>query len=208
MEQQWRARAGGQPAPEQRKMIEQMMAQKGLAMGGRGALGSSIRVCVSKEQAERLDMPQREGHCTQEIVQRSASTIKVKFSCAGNPPSSGEGEINFLSPTAYNGRMTVHTQIEGQPERMNMSQTGTWLSDDARSSPSSADAPAKNGRAHTHQVLPACTAASDRRSCPWTACPSEPWRAVWRQKLNQIGLESACVGLFVLQNQEQRRECS
>lgn len=132
MEQQM-ARAQQEMAnlpPEQRKMIEQMMAQKGLAMGGRGALGSSIRVCVSKEQAERLDMPQREGHCTQEIVQRSASTIKVKFSCAGNPPSSGEGEINFLSPTAYNGRMTVHTQIEGQPERMNMSQTGTWLSDD------------------------------------------------------------------------------
>lgn len=117
--------------PEQRKMIEQMMAQKGVSMGGPGGMGaSSIRVCMSKEQAERLDMPQRDSRCSQEIVQRSASGMKIRFNCAGDPPTSGEGEISFLSPTAYSGRMVVNTQIQGKPERMTMDQTGKWLGED------------------------------------------------------------------------------
>lgn len=113
--------------PEQRKMMEQMMAQQGMGMG---APGRSVKVCITKEQAERDEVPQQEGRCTQQVVQRTANTIKVKFTCAGNPPSSGEGEVTFLSPTAYTGRTTVNTTVEGKPERMNMEQSGKWLSAD------------------------------------------------------------------------------
>lgn len=113
--------------PEQRKMMEQMMAQQGMGMG---TSGRSIKVCITKEQAERDEVPQQEGSCTQQVVQRTANTIKVKFSCAGNPPTSGEGEVTFLSPTAYTGKMTVNTMVDGKPERMSMEQSGKWLSGD------------------------------------------------------------------------------
>lgn len=116
--------------PEQRKMMEQMMAQQGM---GVGTPGKSVKVCITKEQAERDEIPQQEGNCTQQVVQRSGNTIKVKFSCAGNPPTSGEGEITFLSPTAYTGKTTVNTTVDGKPERMTMDQTGKWLSGDCGS---------------------------------------------------------------------------
>jgi hypothetical protein len=116
--------------PEQRKMMEQMMAQQGMGMG---TPGKSVKVCITKEQAERNEVPRHEGNCTQQVVQRTANTIRVKFSCAGNPPTSGESEVTFTSPTAYTGKATVNTTVEGKPERMNMEQSGKWLSADCGS---------------------------------------------------------------------------
>lgn len=116
--------------PEQRKMMEQMMAKQGMSMG---AGGKSVQICITKEQAERDELPQQEGRCSQQIVQRTANAMKVKFSCTGNPPTTGESEINFVSPTAYTGRTVVNTTAHGKPERMNMDQSGKWLSADCGS---------------------------------------------------------------------------
>lgn len=116
--------------PEQRKMMEEMMAQKGMGMG---TPGKSVKVCITKEQAERDEIPQQEGNCTQQVVQRTANTIKMKFSCAGNPPTSGEGEVTFHSPTTYTGKTTVNTTVNGKPDRMTMDQSGKWLSADCGS---------------------------------------------------------------------------
>jgi hypothetical protein len=113
--------------PEQRKMMEEMMAKQGMSMG---AGGKSVKMCITKEQAERDELPQQEGRCTQQIMQRTANMMKVKFSCTGNPPTSGESEVTFASPTAYTGKTTVNTQVDGKPERMNMDQSGKWLSAD------------------------------------------------------------------------------
>jgi len=38
--------------PDQRKMVEQMMAKKGMSFD---AEGTTLRVCVTKEQAERME---------------------------------------------------------------------------------------------------------------------------------------------------------
>ncbi len=116
--------------PEQRKKMEQMMAQQGMSMG---AGGRSVKMCITKEQAERDELPQQEGRCSQQVVQRTATTMKVKFSCTGNPPTSGESEVTFASPTAYTGKSTVNTTVQGKPERMNMEQSGKWLSADCGS---------------------------------------------------------------------------
>lgn len=110
--------------PEQRKQVEQMMAQRGMNMG---AGGRSVRMCVTKEQAERDELPQQEGNCTQQVMQRTGNTIKVKFSCTGNPPTSGESEVTLSGPTAYTGRSVVNTVVQGRPERMTMEQSGKWL---------------------------------------------------------------------------------
>jgi hypothetical protein len=117
--------------PEQRKMVEDMMAKQGMAMGSSaGGRNTTIKMCISPEQAERAELPQQEGNCKQEMVERSGSTVRYRFSCSGNPPTSGEGEYTLASPTNYSGRATVVTQVQGKPEKIEMTQTGRWLAAD------------------------------------------------------------------------------
>ncbi len=120
--------------PDQRKMVEQMMARQGVGAGASaGSRATTVRVCVTKEQAARDELLQGEGQCTQQITQRSGSTLKFRFSCTGDPPSSGEGEYTLVSDRAYTGRTVVNTQLQGKPERMEMQQSGKWLADDCGS---------------------------------------------------------------------------
>ena len=114
--------------PELHKMMEQMLAQQGV---GLGAKGQSIKVCITPEMAAKQELPQQDGDCKQEILQRSASSMKFKFSCKpedGNPPTTGEGEVTFISPKAYTSKAVINTTMEGKPERMNMDMAGNWLS--------------------------------------------------------------------------------
>jgi hypothetical protein len=114
--------------PEQRKMVEDMMAKQGVGMGA--GRSPTIKMCISPEQAERAELPQQEGNCRQEMLERSGSTMRYRFSCTGTPPTSGEGEYTLASPTSYSGRTTVLTQVQGKPEKMEMTQTGRWLGAD------------------------------------------------------------------------------
>ena len=114
--------------PEQRKMVEDMMAKQGVGMAA--GRSPTIKMCISPEQAERAELPPQDGNCKQEMVERSGSTMRYRFSCTGNPPTSGEGEYTLSSPTTYSGRTTVLTQVQGKPEKMEMTQTGRWLGAD------------------------------------------------------------------------------
>ena len=115
--------------PDQRKMMEEMMAKQGVSLGGGGSKGA-IRYCVSKEQAERGDVPQDpDGRCKRDSMERSGSTMRFKFSCT-NPPSSGSGEFTFSGDKAYAMKMVVDSTIEGKPQRMEMQQTGKWVAAD------------------------------------------------------------------------------
>lgn len=112
--------------PEQRKMMEEMMAKQGLGISQEA---SSVKVCISKEQAENLEIPQGQNqNCTHEVVNRTANSVKVKFDCKGVRDTSGEGEFTLTSPTAYNGKSIVHTTVDGKDDRMDMTQKGKWLS--------------------------------------------------------------------------------
>src|SRR5688572_1108940 len=95
--------------PEQRKMMEDMMAKQGMKMG---AGGTSVKMCMTKEMAERNQVPAQQGDCKTTQQARSGNTMKVAFSCT-NPPSSGEGQYTFVSPEAYTMTMTVKTAIQG-----------------------------------------------------------------------------------------------
>lgn len=114
--------------PEQRKAMEQMMASRGVGMGPKG---NTFKVCVSKEEAARQMGPQMaEGNCTQQVLQRSAGTLKMKWECAGRDPSSGEDEVTFKSDKAYTGKGVVTSTVKGKPETMNIEQSGQWLAAD------------------------------------------------------------------------------
>jgi hypothetical protein len=117
--------------PEQRKMMEEMMAKQGIKLGAGGPGGGiSAKVCVTKEMAERAEMPvQQQGDCRSTQQPRAGNVIRVSFTCT-NPPSSGEGQVTLLGPEAYSMKMTVNTVMQGKPERMNMDGTAKWLGSD------------------------------------------------------------------------------
>ncbi|MBU0745332.1 MAG: DUF3617 domain-containing protein [Gammaproteobacteria bacterium] len=115
--------------PEQRKQMEQMMAQQGVSMGPKG---NSVKMCITAEQAELDNIPQQEG-CTQTVKRTGPNTVALTFNCKGGdgqPPTSGEGSMTFAGPTAYTGNFKVKTMSAGKPEQIDMAQAGKWLSAD------------------------------------------------------------------------------
>ncbi|ART53350.1 hypothetical protein CBP34_19065 [Acidovorax carolinensis] len=114
--------------PEQRRQMEQMMAQQGVGMGPKG---QTMKICVTQEQADRDAIAPQQG-CTQKVERINANTMKVAFSCKGGqgqPPSSGEGTVSMQGPTAYTGQFKFKTENAGKPEQIDMAQSGKWLSD-------------------------------------------------------------------------------
>jgi hypothetical protein len=115
--------------PEQRKMMEEMMAKRGVKMGPGGAGGMSMKMCMTKEMAERNEMPTQDRGDCKKTVQRSGNTVKMSFTCT-NPASSGEGQYTFNSSESYSMKMVVNTTVQGRPETMNMDGSGKWLGAD------------------------------------------------------------------------------
>lgn len=114
--------------PEQRQRMQAMMAAQGTTLGPKG---NTSRICLSKERAARADMPlQDDDDCTQQTVSRSGSTIKFKFACSGTPASSGEGEYTLTGDKAYRGHAVMNTTVQGKPDRIEMQQSGQWISAD------------------------------------------------------------------------------
>ena len=113
--------------PEQRKMVEQMMASQGAGMRPGGG-GMTQKICVTKEQAARNEVGQTDPNCTQEHT-RNGNRVRFKVNCTGARPMTGEGEYTFQGDTAYSGRMKMSAGgPNGGP--MEMEQSGRWLSAD------------------------------------------------------------------------------
>ncbi|HSI54264.1 MAG TPA: DUF3617 domain-containing protein [Ramlibacter sp.] len=116
--------------PEQRKMMEEMMAQRGVKLGAGGpGSGMSAKICLTKEMVERNEVPAQQGDCKTTQHARTGNTMKMSFVCT-NPPSNGEGQVTFVGPDAYNMKMLVNTTVQGKPEKINMDGTGKWLGAD------------------------------------------------------------------------------
>ena len=116
--------------PEQRQMMEQVMKQRGISMTpGANGSGMTVKYCLTKEMAERKEIPAQRGDCKTTHTQTGAGKKKIAFTCT-NPPSSGEGEVTFSSPEAYSMKMVVNTTMQGRPEKMNMDMSGRWLAAD------------------------------------------------------------------------------
>ena len=113
--------------PDQRKMVEQMMAKQGMSMGPQGV---TARSCISKEQAARMEpLPMsKDSNCTQDVVSRTSSSMKIKWACTGQDPSTGEGEIRFSNDKTFTGHAVMNGLRNGKPERTDMETNGHWLS--------------------------------------------------------------------------------
>ncbi len=109
--------------PEQRRQMEAMMGQQGMSIGPKG---NTVKVCMTKEDAERDEPPPAQDGCTQ-TAKRSGNVWSISFRCPGPPPSSGNGTVTIQGPTAYSGVINVVSEVQGKPEKMQMATTGKWL---------------------------------------------------------------------------------
>ena len=109
--------------PEQRKMMQDMMAKQGVQMGAGAGGGMSIKMCLTPEMVERNEVaPKQQGDCTHTTSPRVGGTMKYSFKCT-KPASSGQGEVTFTSPEAYSMKMSM-TSAE---RNMDMQANGKWL---------------------------------------------------------------------------------
>lgn len=120
--------------PEQRKMMQDMMAKRGMQMGSSSGGGMRIKICMTQEMVDRNQMTLRQsggthGDCTQNNSPRSGNTMQFSYVCA-KPPSSGEGQFTFTSPEAYSMKMTSTNTVNGQAENIAMQTDGHWLGSD------------------------------------------------------------------------------
>ena len=115
--------------PDQRKMMEEMMAKQGISTPTASAGGGmAMKICITPEMAARSEMPnQQEGDCTTTITSRTGNNMKIKFVCT-NPPTTGEGTYTFSDDTAYTMDMKMNTMQNGKPEAMTINGGGKWLS--------------------------------------------------------------------------------
>ena len=118
--------------PEQRKMMEEMMAKQGMKMGAASDGAMNVQVCVTKEMAEKNEIPSAQGDCRNTVSPRAGNTMKFTFSCT-TPPASGEGLVAFTGAEAYSVKMTVNTLVQGKQERIAMDGSGKWLGTDCGS---------------------------------------------------------------------------
>ena len=116
--------------PEQRKMMQDMMAKQGVQTGASGGGGMTVKICMTQEMVDRNEVSARQGanpgDCTHTNSPRVGNTMKFSFVCT-KPPSSGEGQVTFTSPEAYSMKMTTTGTMRGKPEKMEMQTAGRWL---------------------------------------------------------------------------------
>ena len=117
--------------PEQRRQMEQMLAAQGIGVGvsGQGQPMTSVRVCISPEDAARQELPPPDDGCTQRITGRGSNTLRFAIECPAEQMR-GEGEMRFSGPRAYDGRFTMQGVHEGKAVRMESTLQARWVSAD------------------------------------------------------------------------------
>ena len=115
----------------QKQMIEAMMKKQGASIG---ANSTNLKVCLTKQQAEKIQIPRGPNgqgeKCTQEVVKQTSKYIKIKFSCEGSAATKGESEVTLTNPNNYKVKTTMTTTIEGKKQETKIDQTGKWLTAD------------------------------------------------------------------------------
>ena len=112
--------------PEQRQIMQEMMARQGVRMGSSGPGAIDIKVCMTREMVERNEIATPQGDCKNTYAPRSGNAMKMSFVCT-DPPSSGQGQVNFLNPQAYTTKLTVNTRVNGKDEKVSMDGQAKWL---------------------------------------------------------------------------------
>ena len=115
-------------SPQQRKMMETMMGQHGVGVGLSGG-AMAVKICLSKEQAERNFAPGQEtGGCTGDS-KRSGNVIKTRFVCK-DPAGEGDSTITLKGNEAFSNDVRMTRQRNGKAETTILRGEGRWLGSD------------------------------------------------------------------------------
>jgi hypothetical protein len=116
-------------SPEQRKQMESMMAGKGVQMAPGAGGAMAVKICMTREMAERNEIPANQGDCKTTQQSRSGNTMKMAFTCS-KPASSGESQVTMAGNEAFTSRTTVQSTAGGKPQTTTMEGSGKWLGAD------------------------------------------------------------------------------
>lgn len=113
--------------PEQRAMMEQMLAKQGITVAGNG-----IRSCLTPEQVKTDDIPLQDPQsgCTQKITERNGKVWKFQFSC---PKAQGAGQAQFLSDREFLTNVSGTFNASGVQQKGSMNTRAVWLGNDCGS---------------------------------------------------------------------------
>jgi hypothetical protein len=119
--------------PEQRKMIEDMVAKRGGAMPVIDKDGMHMKACITKEMVAQNEIPvQHHGNCTHTRSPIVGGSMKFSFVCT-SPESSGQGTATFSSDTAYDMKVDVTSKVQGQSRQTSLASNAKWLGSDCGS---------------------------------------------------------------------------
>lgn len=127
--------------PEQRKQMEQYMAQSGMKIDDEGLsfengnvkvspTESVVKNCVTQAEIDRGEMQVDSEGCTSTLKQISKNRFKSTQACSGDTASMSEAEVVFHSPKHYTGKGYMNQTMNGKTHKIEMELEGTWLTSD------------------------------------------------------------------------------
>lgn len=127
--------------PEQRKQMEQYMAQAGVKMGGDGMSlengavsitpeSTKVKNCVTQAEIDRGEVADNSEECTSTLKQIGKNRFKSTQVCSGDNPSTMEAEVVFDSPQHYTGKGRMNQTMNGKPHVIEIGMEGIWLGSD------------------------------------------------------------------------------
>jgi Protein of unknown function (DUF3617) len=115
--------------PERRKEVQAMMAKQGAWMSY-GEEGTAVRICITKDMAQRATPPASDPNCSYKGTPRQGDRQTISFTCT-NPTRSGEGEITYQGDSSYHSVMTLKGDTgKGTSTTMKIEGTSRFLSSD------------------------------------------------------------------------------
>ena len=118
-----------QMAPEQRKMVEDMMASHGVQLASAGGGGIAVRMCLTPEMVRNDEVPlHQQGNCTTQRLPAGSGQMKMSFSCT-DPQASGTVDVVFHGDSHYTVKTHV-IQNGNKNDAMDVESTARWLGAD------------------------------------------------------------------------------
>jgi hypothetical protein len=115
-------------SPEQRAMMDKMMGGHAMAAGGAPA---AIRVCITKEQAERNFAPDANSHCTRSNISTSGNTTRFDMSCVMSQATmTGHGTFTNQGDSAFTVTTSTDTVSARSKMHVDSEITGKFVSSD------------------------------------------------------------------------------
>ncbi len=117
---------------EQRRTIEQALANQGVKMDLGATGGVKVNFCLTPEQAADPTFPAGQpGQCSSTRT-KVPGGMNVSFKC-DKPRSSGSGQVIFEGDSGFTMRMNVDSTVQGQSQQMTVESAGRWLKRDCGS---------------------------------------------------------------------------